>query len=59
MTGVAEPPGFVKPILLNVGIHKKGGNANDSIRNYFDIHWNISFANILWWSDYSGSHLSR
>ncbi len=39
MTGVAEPPGFVKPILLNVGIHKKGGNANDSIRNYFDIHW--------------------
>lgn len=58
MTGVAKPPGFVKPIY-DIGIHKKGGNANDSIRNYFDIHWNISFANILWWPDDSGSHLSQ
>ena len=41
------------------GIHRKGGSAHDSLRDYFNLHRDIGFIDVLWQLDCSDYRLSR
>lgn len=41
------------------GIHRKGGNAYDSIRSSIYLYWDISIDDVLWKLACSGYRLSR
>ena len=41
------------------GIHRKGGSAHDSIRDYIDIYRDFNLIDVLWLLDCSVDRLSR
>ena len=41
------------------GIHREGGDARDSLWNYYGFPGNIGSADFLWWLDHCSADLSR
>lgn len=55
MTGVACLPTYPG----SPGVHRKGGDADDSLRNHYGCYRDIGLAHIFWWLHRCIYRLSR